>query len=295
MSQATTAIVSPRTRSSESRDLGSIVEAKQLALIVRPTESSFNLTVPALRNTIEAQPSITVVQPMKPMFIPNGLETNIISMAHSSTMIWPSVKPIPQRLLLEMETPDPQPSTGVIIQGFGPRATFGIPKDDLFGDWRLATGAQPPHVLDSSPIRAVSRSRIHKLILPAELPSADITTSAICTSPSPVPLLVVTPPSPTKRNAKLQVIQAKIAKLTQRKKEATSRAKKAARALKNSWTHDAKYRRRKKAKKQAEKAVRCSTDSLDAARKEEAEILLKLERKRRRNGERWAYAPDLED
>lgn len=235
------------------------------------------------------------------MFIPNGLETNIISMAQSSTMVWPSVKPIPQPLLLEMETPDPQPSTVVIKQDSGPRtwilerATFGIPKDDLFGISRLATGVQPPHVLDSRPIRAVSRSRIHQLILPAELPSADITTSAICISPSPVPLLVVTPPSPTKRNAKLQVIQAKIAKLAQRKKEATSRAKKAARALKNTRTHDAKCRRRKKAKKQAEKAVRCSTDSLDAARKEEAEILLKLERKRRRNGERWAYAPDLED
>lgn len=294
-------IVSPRKRSSESRDLGSVVETQQLALIVSAVKSSFNLTAPALRNTIEAQRSIAVVQPTKPMFIPNGLETNTISMAQSSTMIWPSAKLIPQPLLLEMGTSDPQPSTVVIKQNFGPRtwilerAAFGIPNDDLFGDWRLAAGVQPHRVVDSEPIRAVSRSKVHKLTLPAEFSSADTTTSAICTSPSPVPLLVSTTPSPTKRNVKLQAIQAKIAKQAQRKKETISRVKKAARAFKNTWTHDAKYRRRKKAKKQAEKAVRCSTDSLDAARKEEAEILSKLERKRRRNGERWAYAHDLDD
>lgn len=196
---------------------------------------------------------------------------------------------------------DPNQSTLVVKQEFGPwrwifvHTTFEMPTYNLFSDRTLLIGVQTSCVcvLNSKLSRSVSRSRSPKLISPASFPRTDITTTVACSTPSRVYHLVSDSPSHKKRDTKLQAIQAKFAKQVQQRKEATSRLNTAARIVHNTWKHDAKYRRRMKVKKQAEKTVRFSTNKLQFIRKEEMDILSRLEKKRRRNCERWAYAHDL--
>lgn len=149
-------------------------------------------------------------------------------------------------------------------------------------------------VFDSHPYfqgaKPEPRSKSPKLVLPADVPSSNITTTGIRSTPQPVIHLISGSPLPERNNAKLQSIKAKFAKQVQQRKEAVSRATKAARFLRNTWTHDARCRRGMKVKKQAEKQIRSSTDKLQAICQEETDFLSNLEQKRRRRCERWANA-----
>lgn len=248
----------PRSLLTEPVKMGSIITSQPSTMITRLVKSVFKPMVQGEDDTSIPLPWRTIAQPTKP------LSTSM--MLH------------------------------LTAQGFGPQvwirepAILEIPMPDLFGDWRLAIGIQPYFALDLKPCGSPTRSRSQDLVLSASFPSADFSVAAGCSTTPPIHYLV--PTSPTKRNVKLQAIQAKVAKQVQRQEEAVSRANKAAQLLRDTWTHDAKYRRRINAKRLAEKAVRVCTENLHAIRKEEMDILSKLERKRRRNCERWDHAQD---
>lgn len=136
---------------------------------------------------------------------------------------------------------------------------------------------------------------------PTTFPSARRTPKVpVCSTPPPrprAPHLISDSPSPTKRDVKLIALRAERAKQLQQKQEATARARNVARALCNpaaSWTRDKHRRRRIKAKNQAEKSVRLASCKLRALRQEELDLAQRLDRKRRRCGERWAICHDLD-
>lgn len=263
------------------------------------------------------------------------LPATFLSPESNSSAVYSTPSPVAH---FQVAKPDLERRIGILEPG-----TYLVPKSDPLSDWRLAVGVQPSCIL-TSPTHSVSRSRSKKLILPATLPSPDSNSSAVYSTPSPVPHLISdasssippfvshnpspvahlipdtssvpqlvshTPspvahlisdtssfvphfvsdtPSPKKRHVKLQSIQAKLAKQAQQLKEASFRASSAAKVLRNTWTHGANFRRLMKAKGQAEKTLRFFTDEFQATRKEEVNTLSKLEKKRRRQCERWTYA-----
>lgn len=282
--------------------LESIATTQQLTRIERPDKSTFNLAVLGIRNTFKPQPWRTTGQPTKPITQSIVLQMRLDSTAQSSTTLWLSAKPVLEPMLLEMRILDPQPSTLVIEQDFVPwariwrrifePAIFEIPTDDLFSDWRMAIEVQPSRVLDMKLTDYVSRSRSLNFECRAPFPRPHTTTIAFLGTPSTRLHLVSKCPSPTKKNAKLQVVQAKIVEQVKQQREAMSRASKSARVLRDTWRHDKNYRHRQKVKKQAEKLVRSSSYKLHAIRMEEMDLLAKLEKKRRRNCEEWGYVDD---
>lgn len=130
--------------------------------------------------------------------------------------------------------------------------------------------------LYSPGVKTEPRSKSPKSILPAGVSSSNITTiAARSTPPPPVSHLDIRITASREKNGKLQALKAKFARHVQIRKEAASRATKAARLLRNTWTHDARYRRGMKAKRQAERQVRASTYVLEAICQEELGILSK--------------------
>lgn len=279
----------------ESMKMGNITTSQSSTMTARLVKSIFNPTVHGEEGTSIPQPGRMIVQPTKRLSRSMVLHVT----AQSSTLVWPSVKTTLELMLLKIGEQNPQPSGQEAKQDFGLRvwihksATFETPIHDQFSHWRLAMAIHPYCVLDLKLCGSQTRSRSQRLALAPTFPIVDVSTEAGCGETSSSHYLVST--SPTKRNTKLQAVQAKIAKQVQEQKQAVSRANKAAQLLRDTRIHDAKYRRQLNAKKQAEKAVRVYTENLYAIRKEEMDLLLKLEKKRRRNCERWDHAQDLSE
>ncbi|MCJ1464437.1 hypothetical protein MMC07_003050 [Pseudocyphellaria aurata] len=137
--------------------------------------------------------------------------------------------------------------------------------------------------------------------LPPTIPSALRSPKArICSTPPPrphAPHLISDSPSPTKPGVKMIALRAERAKQLQYKQEAMARARNATRILCNpaaSWTRDKHHRHRVRAKHQAEKSIRLASCKLHALRQDELDLAQRLNRKRRRCGERWAFCHDID-
>lgn len=117
-----------------------------------------------------------------------------------------------------------------------------------------------------------------------------ISMSPTCTDPNfrvNVPASTLTQPSPpveltipesTRNGSRIEAIQAKVAIQVKIYKESKTRAKKAAKALRNVWKHDSKYRRWIKVRKQAAKTLQVTGDKIKEIRREEEKIRANIER-----------------
>ncbi|MCJ1423592.1 hypothetical protein MMC29_001476 [Sticta canariensis] len=224
--------------------------------------------------------------------------------SQSSTMINPSTNPFPNSGMYSVRSSIKSQPFAVIQMKLAAEPTaqqmeirFTIqPSTMLISPVKLTSGRMmlKAGVFDSQPYSQGAepepRSKSLKLVLPAGVPSSNVTMTSVRSTPPPVMHLISGSPLPKRNNAKLQSIKEKFAKQVQKRKEAVSRATKAARFLRNTWTHDARYRRGMKVKRQAEKQVRSSTYTLQAICQEEMDFLSNLEKKRRRRCERWANA-----
>lgn len=108
--------------------------------------------------------------------------------------------------------------------------------------------------------------------------SVDFLASSLA-QPSPSIDLTTFEPTPDiKVDSRIQAIRATLAKQVKICKESKARVSKAAKALRNAWKHDSKYRRWIQVRKQAAKIQQITGDKVEELRREEEKIRADIER-----------------
>lgn len=108
--------------------------------------------------------------------------------------------------------------------------------------------------------------------------SVDFPASSLA-QPSPsIDLTTLEPTPDIKVDSRIQAIRATLAKQVKICKESKARVSKAAKALRNAWKHDSKYRRWIKVRKQAAKTLQITGDKVEEIRREEEKIRAYIER-----------------
>lgn len=115
----------------------------------------------------------------------------------------------------------------------------------------------------------MTQSKLTKNILATTCFGCVIPVTAVPLPSPPIDLKISDSESITNNDPRFHALQAKVAAQANIHKECRVRANKAAKALRNVWKRDSKYRRWVKVRKQAEKALRNAGDKLAAIRKEE--------------------------
>lgn len=233
-----------------------------------------SLVMPCKRSKTIPTCTEIVLWPQYTFAAPSTIGIELVSIPNPQIIL----RPICVDLVLQPKNVSPTSPT--VLSGLGSICLMPHPKITFLSTWTSyllrPKFISPPH-LELGSISSMTQSKPAKNILPTTCFSAVFPTRAFPLPSPSIDLKISDSESNKKNNSRVHALQAKVATQVKIHGESKARANKAAKALRNVWTRNSKYRRWVKVRKQAEKALQIADDKLAAIPKEEEKVWSEIE------------------